>query len=851
MERPVPVRAARSVRSMPIVLLALAASSVAGCGGERSVGPSGGTSLVAAETTLDVDAAAATISLRRGDTVLLRLPADGIELGKVAALDDAVNYDPYRLYVPIPLYTPPAIEWLPVAAMHVVSATRSVLRADLDFGEETRATLSAEVTGDDRIRLEIVPATGGETVAYYRLRPTVDPDEGFYGLGEAFDSVNHRGKVRAMQLELALELESSNNEAHVPVPFVLGTTGWGMFVESNRPGVFALGTTSPDRVEAAFGTGLASPAGLVFHFLSAGHPLDVVRRYYEITGFPRLPARWALGPLVWRNESEDQAEVESDLRAMRDLDLAASGYWVDRPYANAVNTFDFEAARFPDPASMIGLAHDLGFRVALWHAPYLDVEAPATAALRAEANTRGFFPSRAGLRLNDWSDPFDFTAEGATDWWQGLLRRYTDLGVEGFKLDYGEDVVPGLTSSRNVFAFADGSDERTMHADYRRFYHRAYAQMLPEDGGFLLCRAGTWGSQLDGPIVWPGDLDASFARFGERVDDGEGGTYGAVGGLPAAVVAGLSLGPSGFPFFASDTGGYRHSPPDKELFTRWFEHTALTAAMQIGTGSSDVAWESVPGNGFDEEMLGWYRDYTRLHLRLFPYLWTYARRLLEDGRPITRALGLAHPELGIHPDDTYLLGDALLVAPVVERGRRSREVTLPAGRWFDWWDGTAVEGGRTLAVEAPLEKLPLFLAAGGIVPLLRPTIDTLAPVADPARIDSFASRPGPVHARVAPGPESRFVLYDGAEIGQSATDGRLALSWRDGAEFREGAVLEVVALGSRPAAVSIDGAPAVELSPGPGGLDAAAQGWAFETALGGTLRIRVGPGRHDVEATLR
>ncbi len=141
-----------------------------------------------------------------------------------------------------------------------------------------------------------------------------------------------------------------------------------------------------------------------------------------------------------------------------------------------------------------------------------------------------------------------------------------------------------------------------------------------------------------------------------------------MGGLPAALIAGLSLGPSGFPFYGSDTGGYRHSPPDKELFTRWFQSTALSTVMQIGTSTNDVAWEPTPKNGFDQEMLGWYRSYTRLHLRLFPYIWTYAKRLKTDGRPIQRALGLAHPELGEHPDDTFLLGDSLLVAP--SRGAR-------------------------------------------------------------------------------------------------------------------------------------------------------------------------------------
>ena len=135
------------------------------------------------------------------------------------------------------------------------------------------------------------------------------------------------------------------------------------------------------------------------------------------------------------------------------------------------------------------------------------------------------------------------------------------MGIEGFKLDYGEDVVPGLAGARNVWRFADGSDERTMHARFQRFYHRVYAETLPDDGGFLLCRPGTCGDQTQrlassGPAT---STRASPSTASGRRQDGE--TYIAVGGLPAAVDRRRSrLGPRGFPFFGADTGGYRHSP---------------------------------------------------------------------------------------------------------------------------------------------------------------------------------------------------------------------------------------------------------------------------------------------------
>jgi alpha-D-xyloside xylohydrolase len=369
--------------------------------------------------------------------------------------------------------------------------------------------------------------------------------------------------------------------------------------------------------------------------------------------------------------------------------------------------------------------------------------------------------------------------------------------------------------------------------------------MLPKDGGFLLCRHGAYGDQTHVSVIWPGDLDVGFEH---QRDPLPGSTMLAVGGLPASMIAGLSLGPSGFPFYGADTGGYRGGPPDKELFTRWFEQTALSTVMQIGTSASTVAWEMPPGAGYDMEMLGWYRTYTRLHLRLFPYEWTYAQNLAKDGRAIARPLGLAYPDLGQHPDDEYLFGDSILVAPVLARGVTQRSVLLPKGRWIGWWDGAAHDGGQTIQADAPLGTLPLFLAQGGIVPLLRPTIDSMSPTTLPAQVDSYATTPGVLYVRVAPGPKSSFTVFDGAALGQEQNNKTLTLSTADGAEFKLGALFEVVGVAQKPTAVADGGAPLTEAAT-IADLEAAASGWAYTTDTGGTVWVKTGPGAHTVTVT--
>lgn len=788
--------------------------------------------------------------LPSGDGATERLGLGGFLLGTVPALDPKKAYDPYW-YEPREGFDaqplPDGFAWRTPRSAEVTRRTDDELELALDYGDGLTARLDYQVTADGSYSglLAVTATPENEAVAMMRLVADVSSDEGFYGLGEWGDAVNHRGKLRPMQLEPDFGAENASDENHVPVPLLIGTRGWGLFVESHRVGAFDVARKHDDQVEITYGTADQSGDGLRFHLLAADHPLDVTRLYYDLTGYPMLPAEWALGPWFWRNDTSGQAEVEDDIAKLRDLDLATSAMWIDRPYATAVNTFDFAPADYDDPKAMIDRAHDMGLRMAVWHTPYLE---PAAQPYRAEAEQKGYFVAKPGTILNKWSTPIDFTNPDAYSWWQSLIKKYSDLGIEGYKLDFGEDVVASISDNRTNWMFFDGSTERTMHYGYVTLYHRVYAETLPSTGGYLLCRTGRWGDQVRVSVIWPGDLDASFTQKDETYKiAGPGGktVNRGVGGLPAAIADGLSLGPSGFPFFGSDTGGYLHSPPNKELFLRWVEHTSLSTVMNVGDGSSQAPWEYNTQNGRDDEALAVYRRYARLHMRLFPYVWTYAQDLKKDGRPIARPLGLAYPELGAHPSDTYLLGDNLLVAPVITAGATTREVTLPPGDWIDWWDGTVHHSaGTQTTIDAPLDKLPLLLRAGGIVPMLRPTIDAIAPTTQPGtddgRVDSYGNDAGVLWVRAFPAAPGDFTVFDGGAL--HVEPGRT--SFQAGTKFTQGVVIELMNV-ARPTSVS-DGSAVAEAD----SLDALAQAsdveWFWEATNGGTLWLRLAGGQHDV-----
>ncbi len=738
---------------------------------------------------------------------------------------------------------PPGVAW--------VTPARVVEGAD---GGDGALTLASEDASEGAVRVSV--DRPGEGV--YRLTVRADParvamlrlnlgsDDGPYvGFGERFSSTDARGAVVPMQLHVG-GTSSGTNEVHVPVPFFVHPKGYGVFVRARHAGAFDVGARDPAVVSATFETDALE----VFFFVDPD-PVRIIARYTRLTGLPRLPPYWAHGHMQWRNAWRSREELLGDAARLRAEGIPTTTIWIDNPWQRSYNDAVFDEGRFLDPPGMLAALRAMGYRVLVWHTPYLDaIDEDGVASNESE---RLFAAARDGGRLLRNGDPpevfispsnvgnpagvrvngalVDFTVPAASAQWTERLGPLVALGVRAFKLDYAEDVLHELALQRPLWAPGDGSDPRTLPSRYPQGYHRAYRDALDRyagGDGFLLVRASSWGGQSVCDLVWPGDLDNDFRPA----------TGGQVGGLPAAVNALINLSASGFPSFASDTGGYRGGAPTREALLRWAEASALAPYMQLGGGGeSHNPWQ------YDPEATALYREIVRLHDGLTPYWRALSLAASRDGTPPVRALSLAFPrDEGARSDSfAYLLGEDLYAAPVVEPGTSRRRVHIPPGRWVHWFTRERFEGPTDVTLDAPLGRPVLFVRQGAVIPMLAEDVVTLAPTEDPAVVDAD-DRASIVRARVVPGAAREVTLEDGAVIASRAEGPDARLTWTPGARARD---LRVEldwrnrpgATETEPTSVTDAGGAALPRQPDPGPVRAGACApcWAWDGARGAAL----------------
>ena len=513
-------------------------------------------------------------------------------------------------------------------------------------------------------------------------------DEHVYGLGERFTPFVRNGQVVDVW---NADGGTSSEQAYKNVPFYLSDRGYGVFVDHPEHVSFEIASEVVSRSQ------FSVPGQVLEYYVVDGPtPKDVLARYTALTGrAPQVPA-WSYG--LWLSTSfttdYDEATVTSFVDGMLERRIPLSVVHFDCFWMREFRWCDFEwdPEVFPDPEGMLARLHERGLRTCVWINPYIAQASP----LFAEATEAGYLVRRADGAVWQWDlwqagmGVVDVTNPGAVAWYQGHLRRLLAMGVDAFKTDFGERIPTDVV-------WHDGSDPQRMHNYYAQAYNRLVFDVLEEHhgegGAVVFARAATAGGQQM-PVHWGGDCFSTFEAMAETLRGG------------------LSLGLSGFGYWSHDIGGFEGTP-DAEVFKRWVAFGLLSSHSRLhGSSSYRVPWS------FDEEAVEVTRTFARLKMSLMPYLAGTAREVTDEGLPMARAMVLEHPDDpgAAHLDRQYMLGSALLVAPVMSA---AGVVTyyVPEGEWTSLLSGELVTGPRWVREQHPATSLPLLVRPDSVLPV--------------------------------------------------------------------------------------------------------------------------------------
>jgi len=540
------------------------------------------------------------------------------------------------------------------------------------------------LTGSGTRQTAFVRAADGRH--HFREQLNLGVGETVYGLGERFSAFVKNGQVVDIWNE---DGGTASEQAYKNIPFYVTNRGYGVFV--NHPEKVSFEVAS----EKVSKTQFSVEGEMLEYFLIGGDSLkSVLANYTSLTGKPALPPAWSFG--LWLTTSfttnYDEATVNSFIDGMAQRDIPLAVFHFDCFWMKEYQWCDFQWDErvFPDPEGMLARLKAKGLHICVWINPYIAQRSP----LFDEGMERGYLLKRPDGSVWQWDmwqygmGLVDFTNPDACRWYADKLRALLDMGVDSFKTDFGERIPTDVV-------YDDGSDPQQMHNYYTQLYNKVVFEVLEEKRGkgeaAVFARSATAGGQQF-PVHWGGDCEATYESMAESLRGG------------------LSLGLSGFGFWSHDIGGFEQSAtPD--LYKRWVAFGLLSSHSRLhGSSSYRVPWL------FDEEAVDVLRHFTKLKLRLMPYLFSQAVQASRQGIPMMRAMLL---EFGGDPtvdylDRQYMLGDSLLVAPIFNPDGVS-SYYLPKGNWTHFLTGEKATGGVWRNETYDYMSLPLFARENSLI----------------------------------------------------------------------------------------------------------------------------------------
>ena len=557
----------------------------------------------------------------------------------------------------------------------------------------------------------------------FLIRRRCGPGDCFYGLGEKSGSMNHLGRDL---IQYNLDIYSGQGFAnyglheadtsvqpkdhtfdpyYINIPFFyhLPADGspqaaGGFFLDNGYKAYYEFSASDHYAIQFC--------GGQYTEYVFAGPRLkDVLSAYSWVTGRMAAPPIWALGyhQCRWHPYSQETFLALAD--NLRKRQIPCDVLWLDIDYMDGFRVFTWDRKKYPDHEGMIRRLNEAGFRVISIVDPGVKYE-PGYEVYDEGVKNDFFCKTESNsVYLNrvwpGWSAFPDFVKPEVRSWWGRLNAAHIRSGLDGIWNDMNEPAiwVPDLHGMR-----FDRNGKNFSHERYHNQYGMLMAMgtqeglesELQDRRHFILSRAGFAGIQRYA-ANWLGD---NCSRWDH---------------LRMGVSMALGLGLSGQPFVGADVGGFIDIPTP-ELMIRWMQYGALTPFFRNhnAAGMPDqYPWSF--GMGVEELMI----EAIRLRYRLMPYVYSSFMLSCETGAPVQRPLvyDFQDDKNVWAIEDAYLLGESLLVAPVLQAGQTSRFVYLPRGTWVHWHTGQTHKGGGYVTVETPMDHIPLFARGGHVIPV--------------------------------------------------------------------------------------------------------------------------------------
>ncbi|SMB87648.1 alpha-glucosidase [Pasteurella testudinis DSM 23072] len=542
-----------------------------------------------------------------------------------------------------------------------------------------------------------------------------DISEQYYGLGEKTGNLNRHGRRFEMR---NLDAMGYNAETTDPlykhIPFYITHTenvSYGLYYDNLASCWFRLGSEI-DNYHTYYRSYQAEDGDLDYYMVLGPKILDVTKKYTALTGGTIFGPKWSLGYSGSTMHYTDAPDAQEQLKKFVDLceqhAIPCDSFQLSSGYTSIGNkryVFNWNYDKVPQPKEMSAYFHRAGMKLAANIKPCLLHDHPKYHEV-----------AQAGLFIQDsesdnpeisvfWDDEgshLDFTNPNTINWWKNNVKQQL--------LDYGID---STWNDNNEFEVWDNNAKC-------HYFGKGLAIKLIRPLQPLLMMKASYEAQIEyAPNLRPYLISRSGSPGMNRyVQTWSGDNRTNWNTLRYNIKMGLGMSLSGLYNVGHDVGGFSGNKPDPELFVRWVQNGVMHPRFTIHSWNDD---KTVNEPWMYPEVTPIIREAIKLRYRLMPYLYNLLWKAHHEHEPMLRPTFLDHDwdNNTFKENDDYLLGQDLLVASVVEPGQTTREVYLPDNQhgWYDFYSHQWFAGKQSIIVDAPLEKIPLFIKAGSILPL--------------------------------------------------------------------------------------------------------------------------------------